>query len=603
VHTHSRLRTLIAAVTLTASGVTACSDSALTTTESETDTGTNPPITTTPAASVSCFEAGVNTTPFTVANAMSANTADHELASDYLYNAANVVPITLNGASATVVGSGVSISGSTVTITAAGTYSLTGTLNDGQVLVTTSDTGAVRVIMNGASLTSTTNAPFVVTKAKRAVVLLAAGTTNRVTDGATYPSGVDQNAALFSKANMSIGGTGALIVTGRFEDGIASKDGLVIADGNITVVAKDDGIRGKDYLVIRGGTFTVTSGGDGIKSNEDEDAKLGYVRITGGTFNITSAGDAVSAETDALIAGGTIVAKAAGGSTARISDTLSAKGIKGGVIVVIDSGTMNLDTADDGLHSNARLIVNGGKITIATGDDGIHSDSLMTINAGTIDITKSYEGIETGAADLVFNGGNIHITASDDGVNLAGNGDTRPSAGAATLYSIRFNGGRIAVNASGDGVDSNASIEMTGGCVIVNGPTANNNAPLDYDGAFKITGGFFVATGSSGMAQAPGSTSTQAGTLLVASSSKAAGTLIHIQNAAGETILDFAPAKAFQSIAFSAPKLAVGTSYSLFLGGSSSGTATDGWYQGGTYSGGTLAKTFTISSVVNRVTF
>jgi len=85
----------------------------------------------------------------------------------------------------------------------------------------------------------------------------------------------ETNAAIFSKANLTITGNGALTVMGNYIDGIASKDGLVIASGAITVNAVDDGIGGKDYLVVKDGALAVTTGGDSLKADNEEDATLG----------------------------------------------------------------------------------------------------------------------------------------------------------------------------------------------------------------------------------------------------------------------------------------------------------------------------------------
>lgn len=563
-----------------------------------TDTGSTDPL---PVEALACNEAGVNTSPFTVAQALTTLTADHGRTADYAAGTTTAT-IALAGTSVAVTGTGASASGSTVTITAAGTYRIAGNLSDGQIVVNTADTAAVKLVLDGVSVANADDAALLVAKGKRTVLLLADGTTNTFTDGATYPSGADQNAAIWSKGNLSIGGTGTLTVVGRFEDGIATKDGLVVQSGTINVNAVDDGIRGKDYLVVNGGTFAVTAGGDAFKGSEDEDAALGYVLLRGGSGTLTGGGDAVSAETDALLAGGTFTLRAGGGSSATGTDTLSHKGVKAGTRLVMDGGTLAVDTRDDGLHANGALTVNGGSATIATGDDGVHTDGALTVNAGTIIVTKSYEGVEGGAANMAINGGTIRIVSSDDGLNLAGSGDTRPGSGA-SAYTVRIAAGRIAINASGDGLDANGSVAMSGGCLFVQGPTANNNAAIDFDGTFAMTGGVLVATGSAGMAQAPtASASTQRSVLLRLSSTKAAGTLFRLQTSDGTGIVTFAPSKAYQSVVVSSPALASGTSYDAYFGGSATGTATDGVYEGGTTSGGSLGKTFTLASTTTTVT-
>jgi hypothetical protein len=139
---------------------------------------------------------------------------------------------------------------------------------------------------------------------------------------------------------------------------------------------------------------------------------------------------------------------------------------------------------------------------------------------------------------------------------------------------------------------------MTGGIVIVNGPTANNNGALDYAGAFQITGGFLVAVGSSGMAQAPSTSSTQYSVAMNFPSPQTAGTMVHFETEEGEEILTFVPTKAYQSVVLCSPELGNGSTYVVYSGGSSTGTVADGLYSDGTYTAGTEITRFTISSVV-----
>ncbi len=139
---------------------------------------------------------------------------------------------------------------------------------------------------------------------------------------------------------------------------------------------------------------------------------------------------------------------------------------------------------------------------------------------------------------------------------------------------------------------------MTGGVVIVNGPTNNGNGALDYDGAFTVTGGYLVAAGSSGMAQAPGTSSTQRSVMVTFASAQPAGTMVHIEAGDGEDILTFVPTKAYQSVVFCSPELKEGATYTIYSGGSATGTVTDGLYSGGTYTAGTEVADVTISGIV-----
>lgn len=289
-------------------------------------------------------------------------------------------------------------------------------------------------------------------------------------------------------------------------------------------------------------------------------------------------------------------------------DTLSTKGIKAGLALTIEGGTFQIDALDDALHSNGSLTIEGGAFTLASGDDAIHADEMILINSGTIDILQCYEGIES--AVIIINAGQIHIVASDDAINAAsanaGGGmpmGGRPGQGGAGGDSgnrLEIHGGYIVVDAVGDGVDANGSILMTGGTLLVNGPTVNMQGALDYDRGFTMTGGFLVAVGSAGMAQAPDASSTQHAVMINLPSVLAAGTPVHIQGDDGG-VLTFVPSKQYQSVVLSSPELERGVTYMVYTGGNATGTVTDGVYTDGTYTPGTQAASFTISEIVTRV--
>jgi hypothetical protein len=585
----------------------------------------SPTAATSSSAGQSTSASAVQTTPKVVASTKVASTAStstvaapiqnsktHEEASDYLYDTATVIPITLNSDSITTSGTGVTISGSTATITAAGTYSISGKLSDGQIIVNTKAKEVVRLILNGVEIHSSSSAPIYIAEAKKVVILLADQTQNTLSDAKTYvyavPAEEEPNAAIFSKSDLTIYGGGALTVTANFQDGITSKDGLIIASGTLMVNAADDGIRGKDYLVIKDGKLTINAKGDGLKSDNEVDVSQGYISIARGVINITAGGDAISAQTDTTITSGEFTLSSGGGSKQKIADTASAKGVKAIQNVRIEGGTYTINSADDGLHTNGNLTINGGTFSIASGDDGMHADATLTINDGDIRVTQSYEGIES--AVITINNGYVNVVSSDDGINGAGGsssganpgmGGGRPGQNTSAKYFLYVHGGNLYVNAKGDGIDINGSIEMTGGTVLVSGPTEQMNGALDYDVAFKLSGGTVVAAGSSGMAMAPDQTSSQPSVLIYLTASQPAGTLIHIQNSVGEDVLTFAPTKAYQSLAFSSAKLVKGATYTVYTGGKSSGTLKDNLYQGGTYTGGTQVASFTVSGTVTTV--
>lgn len=532
------------------------------------------------------------------------NGTTHDADDDSTWAETDVADITLNGDSITTASTAVTIDGTTATITAAGTYRITGTLTDGAILVNTKDEALVRLILNGVSITCSTNSPLAITKGETVAIVLNDGTQNTLTDAATYvfadPEDDEPNAALYSKANLTISGSGSLTVDGNYNDGIASKDGLIIESGTINVTAADDGIRGKDYLVVKSGTITVVSGGDGLKSDNDEDATLGTIAITAGTLNITAGGDGLAAETDLLVDGGTISVTCGGGSNAILAEDASAKGLKAGVALVVDHGAIAVDAADDAVHSNGTLAINGGTFTIASGDDAVHAETDLTINGGTINVSTCYEGIE--GTTIVINGGAISIDCTDDGLNATtGNGGEFSDGSCLTI-----NGGTVAVSTSGgDGIDSNGNVVIAGGTVLVHGPQSNVEVALDFNGTFQVTGGVFIATGPNAgrMIQTPSASSTRYCVKATATSILPASTLFHVQDSSGNGILTFKPERSTYYIVFSSSALKTGETYSIYTGGSSTGTNTQGLYTDGTYSGGSLRKSFAISGTITSVSF
>lgn len=535
------------------------------------------------------------------------NQDSHASEDDTEWNDADVVDISLTGSSASTDSDLVKIDGGTVTITAAGTYSLSGALSDGHINVDAADTDLVRLLLDGVEITNSAGAAIDIENANEAMIFTVEGTTNTLVDGATYVfEGEDDepNATLFSSADLTIAGNGALIVDANYNDAIASKDGLVIEAGTITIDAVDDGIRGKDYVIVNGGDIAIAAGGDGIKSDNSEDTDRGYVLITDGTVDITSSGDGVQAATDAIVAGGTVSIDAGSGSLTEDS----ARGVQGDVMVVVDAGTLTVTATDDAIHSNASVYVNGGTLTLASGDDGIHADFLVEVNDGSITISESFEGIESEV--ITINGGLIDLTSNDDGLNVTdatstSNGTATRGPGDETAgdYYVYINGGTTVITiessstADGDGIDSNGHVVMTGGVVAINGPTDTRNSAVDSNGTFEVSGGLLIGTNINGRnSEGVGDGSTQASLYLTSETVIEAGTVIHIQALDGTGVVTFLAGNEFDVIVFTSDDLEAGTEYDVYLGGSVGGQSTTGLYDDSAYTPGELAGT-TIASL------
>ncbi len=510
--------------------------------------------------------------------------------SEYTWSESEERAVTLGGTSITA-GEGVTVAGTTATITRGGVYRVSGTLTDGRLVVDAATDALVVLILDDVNLTSATDAPLVATSAGKVILHLPTGTTSTLTDAATRPSTTSANAAVHVSCDLAINGGGALVVHGRYNDGLRSMRGLAVHGGALTVDGKDDALVAEDCVVVHAGTFQLdTTSGDALKAENSVSASLGYVHVFGGTFTIDAASDGLQAETDLWITAGTFDVTCAGGAGGAVNDALSAKAFKAGTDLTVTGGDFQVDSADDAFHSNADLTIEDGTITIATSDDAFHSESTLLIAGGDVTVTACYEAVESVA--ITISGGTLHLRSSDDALNAAG--DTTPR-------SLTISGGYLAITTDGDGVDANGNITMSAGTVIVHGPTRNDNGAIDCDGTFRLTGGFLVAAGSSGMAEAPDNVSTQYSVLWGHNTAVPAGTLIHLRTSAGTELLTFKSTKAVQSVCFSSPGFVAG-SYAIYTGGSyGPGGETDGVYSGGTYTPGTQFRTFTASSPVTKV--
>lgn len=538
------------------------------------------------------------------------------------WSSAEATQIALEGDSASVEGAGASAAGSVVTISAGGTFVFRGSLRDGQVVVDSRAEEPVLLVLDGADIWSGSSAAIYIVNAEEVEIVLTEGSTNRLEDGSDYAlaGGVDEpNAALFSRDDLSISGTGSLEVVGNSNDGVACKDTLTIRGGTLTVEAVDDGMRGKDSLAIEGGTVTITAGGDGLKSDNEEEAGPGTVLVAGGGVTIDTGGDGIDAQGEVIVTGGDVDITSGGGSGGRVAEGASAKGIKGTTAVRIEGGRLTIDSADDAVHSNGSIAVSGGTLALSSGDDALHADATLEVSDGEIIVGECYEGLES--AVIRVRGGTIHLTASDDGINVSGGQDEsgmmggpgfrgRPGAGPGGGWAgqdtfttgdqfLEVSGGYTLINAGGDGIDANGTIEMSKGVLIVNGPTESMNGALDFQG-FKITGGLLVAAGSAGMAQAPGESSTQYSVLLSFGTRIQGGTLLRIVSEAGEEVLSFSPAKEYETLVLSSPDLEEAT-YRVTVGGRSSAVSRDGLYGEGDVEGAEDIGSFSVTGIVTQV--
>lgn len=515
------------------------------------------------------------------------------------YDETQSVSIELADNGITATADTVGISDSIVTIKDEGTYILTGTLSDGQVVID-ADGKKVQLVLNGVDITSKSSAAIYVKAADKVFITLADKSENKLTTSAEYVAIDDNNidAVIFSKDDITLNGEGTLAVTSKAGNAITSKNDLKVTSGTYTLEAAGHGLEAKDSIRVAGGEISITSGKDGLHSENSDEADKGYVYIAGGTIDITSVGDGIDASYIVQIDSGKMKIVSGGGSanapahtqqqpqrdgqrrgrptdgqnsadgqippeTTETEDTVSTKGIKSDSVIFLNNGELDIDSVDDGIHANGSIEVADGTYAIAAGDDGIHADEVLLISGADIDITKSYEGLE--GKTITINDGDINIVSSDDGLNAA-EGSTNNSMRSASSENcwIEINGGSLYVNADGDGIDSNGNMTINAGDIKVDGPSNSGNVAIDFgDGAKAyINGGSLIAVGGSGMVEAFDSSSKQAMMSIQVADSNITGEVV-LSDSDGNVIISYTPAKEYNCVQISTAELEKGKTYTL----------------------------------------
>ena len=328
--------------------------------------------------------------------------SDRDLSGEY---DEEVLSIQLTGSGAESDSEKVSISGSVVTITGAGTYVISGSLDDGTIVVDASKEDKVQLVLNGVSIQSSAFAAIYVKQADKVFITLAEGTVNTLANGGSYVQ-IDENdvdAVIFAKDDITLNGSGSLKITASSGSGIVGKDEVTITAGTYEITAAKHAIRAKDSLAIADGSFTLNATDDGLHAENGDDESLGSIYIAGGNFVIQVKDDAIHATTLLQIDGGTFEITAAEGLEATY--------------IMINGGDIRISASDDGVNAAQKSSIytptfemNDGTLTIVMGGgdtDGVDSNGNIVVNGGTIDVTGQSTFDCDGSA--TYNGGTIIV--------------------------------------------------------------------------------------------------------------------------------------------------------------------------------------------------
>lgn len=526
------------------------------------------------------------------------------------YKASEAVKITLNKTTATVSGSGAKADGSTITITEEGVYIVSGTLEDGQIIVNASDSDKVQIVLDGVHINCETNAAIYVREADKVFITLAENSSNTLGDGNEYTQ-IDDNtvdSVIFSKSDLVCNGTGSLTIEADYKHGIVSKDDLVISGGTYKIAAADNGITAKDQIKILNGSFDIDAANSAVKAKNTDDAELGNIYIAGGIFTIEAEQDGFHATGSIVVDDGTITVNSGDDGFHAELDT------------VIHGGTILVEKSNEGLEGK-RVVVNGGDITINASDDGINAansgdDGVNAINPGanavgsgdddsnaassnndsSAAVNSGDDGSISGEADGkepqqmppdTENGSDMQPSQDFDPENAPSDGNAPqnfdpgnapsdgdapqkmqggPGGGGNSELYIKITGGTLTVSADGDGLDSNGGLLVTGGTTIVYGPTSDGDSALDYDGSAIATGGTLAAIGSAGMTESFSEDSTQPVITYYCTETQSAATTITLTDSDGSALFTIAPEKAYASIVFTCSEMKLDATYTLTAG-------------------------------------
>lgn len=332
----------------------------------------------------------------------------------------NLTKIALKQQESEITGAGAKSDGQKVTVTKGGTYLVSGTLEEGQILIDAGEKDTVILLMQDVGLTNSAGPVIQADRVGHLSIQLEKDSENMFQSGEEIEvtkAEADEDAtgaAIYSHGDLSVTGEGSCRILGYLNNGIQAKGNLLVHSGELTIEAHNHAVKGKDSVEAAGGKVSILSGGDGIKSDNTAGGEYGNILITAGDFSISSGDDGIHADEGLSVSGGTIkVIK-------------SYEGLEGNQIT-IDKADIEVTAADDGFNAYGgqnsmgggsakkteempNLEISGGNLVINADGDGLDSNGDLSITGGSI-VVNGPENSGNGAIDAGSeNGGSCTIS-------------------------------------------------------------------------------------------------------------------------------------------------------------------------------------------------
>ena len=407
---------------------------------------------------------------------------------------------------------GVTQSGSVYTITKAGEYKVAGLLSEGQLIVDAADEDDVTIVLNGTSVTCSTDSPIYVKNASEVKIKSEENSFNEVIDNraeATEDSSDDAgNAAIYATCDLKLVGKGALVVTANYNNGIQSKDDLSIKNVIVKVTAVNNAVKGNDAVDIESGNIiAISAKGDGIKTSNssisNKGNQKGIVTITGGNIDVYAACDGIDAAYGADISGdgnlniytdtyseyseevtssgsssGTSTGHGSSGNKTASANTVSYVAASDTIANApggFGGGNMGSGNAPDMSNGNAPNM-NGSSDRNKTGGDRPGMPGDFNESGNSSGQSYSTKGIKA-ESEINISGFTINISSTDDGIHA--NSDSGVlETGEDGKGTIVINGGSITISSGDDGIHADKQLDVNDGYI---------NVVTSYEGLEAIT--------------------------------------------------------------------------------------------------------------------